>query len=462
MLYSDLKSERKVLSAATFSENACIEVITQLDSEDFSDQLHRDLFNLIMAIYTGGVFPNYTLLLKEAEKLGFLNSTKKFEDINAVFSDWQYTDWEYRADNIQYWIDEVLSSSKARACFSVLSKYQAMLADKGKQDIDDTLAGTINDLSQIDIGRTKDELEEGKQIGAILKKLIDAKVSRFQELRLSGEVILEGLPTGFSKLDNLTLGFKAGDLIILAAQTGHGKTAFALQTAKNITIDQDKTLLYINTEMSREIIYQRLCGVISGVPYYNIRMGSINPNDEHIRVHNAIAKIRKSGFIHSYSPHLTPIRCVTLGKKAKIQKKTDMMIIDYVGRMDKLDPKLQEWQVLEQVAKSMKLLAQELRIPIMVLAQLNEDGSLQGAKRIKNECDLLLKLLPLSKAEKEEKYDKSYENANYRLFVEKNRDGDTGKNIALHYEKPIQRINSAKPKKDQWSDMARDIEGDVL
>lgn len=454
MNLADLLSERKVLSGATHSEPFCIEVISQLEADDFTDQLHRALFELIADTYKKGTFPSYGILLKEAQGTGLLASLGRLEEIKYALTDWGYT------DNIQYWIDELTGASKAQAFNSVLRRYQATLADHGKKDIDTNLAGIINDIFQIDLGRTKDEFEDGAAISAQLEELIAQKIARFNEASLSGNTVLEGLSTGFKKLDELTLGYKPGDLIVLGAQTGHGKTAFALQTAKTIAVDQGNPVLYINTEMSKETVYQRLCGVISGVPYYRIRQGSLAP-DEQAKVSRAIETIKTSPFIHSYSPHLTPVRCVVLGKKAKIQKQVEMIIVDYIGRMEKYDPKMQEWQVLEQVAKSMKLLAQELKIPVLVLAQLNEDGSLQGAKRIKNECDLLLKLGPLSKEEIDKKYSGRYTDANYKLYIDKNRDGEPDKNIALHYDKPVQQIRSATPKDDPWLKVGNYVEREV-
>lgn len=454
MNLADLLSERKVLSGATHSETACIDVISQLEANDFTDQLHRTLFELIVDTYKKGTFPSYGIFLKEAQGAGLIASIGKLEEIKYALTDWAYT------DKIQYWINELITTSKARAFSSVLRRYQAELADYGKKAIDNTLAGIINDISQIDQGRTKDEFEDGAVISAQLEELIAQKIVRFTEASISGNTVLEGLTTGFNKLDELTLGYKPGDLIVLGAQTGHGKTAFALQTAKTIAVDQGNPVLYINTEMTKETVYQRLCGVISGVPYYRIRQGSLAP-DEQVKVSRAIEKIKTSQFIHSYSPHLTPVRCVVLGKKARIQKRVEMIIVDYIGRMEKYDPKMQEWQVLEQVAKSMKLLAQELKIPVLVLAQLNEDGSLQGAKRIKNECDLLLKLGPLSKEEIEKKYSGKYIDANYKLYIDKNRDGEPEKNIALHYDKPVQQIKSANPKNNSWLEVGHYVDREV-
>ncbi|MEN6460816.1 MAG: DnaB-like helicase C-terminal domain-containing protein [Syntrophomonas sp.] len=451
--YIDSLSEARVLSAMMNSEQACIEAISQLDMEDFGDPLNRDIFGLAASIYADGKQLSYAIFLKEADKYGFINDNKKLEQVQQVIE-------EFIDDNtVQYWINRVIDKAKARKLYSTLNKYNAM-ADDQATDIDELLGMMIGDLSSISAGHSKDDFEDGPQIADTLKKLMDEKEARFELMQATGETILEGLSTGFDKLDKYTLGYKPGDLIVLGAQTGHGKTAFSLQTANSIAVNQQNSLLYINTEMSKEIIYQRLAANISGISFYNMRQGNLNGGDgnDRGRFNKALKAIKGSGFIHKYCPELTPARCVIEARKAKIQKKIDIIIIDYVGRMEKFDPKLQEWQVLEQIVKSQKILAQELKIPIIVLAQLNPDGSLQGAKRIKNECDLLLKLIPLTRDEQQDDYSR-YKNANYRLYVDKNRDGESDINIPLHFDKAVQRIKAASLKGNQkeWSDIGHEV-----
>jgi len=113
---ADLLSERKVLSGATHSEPFCIEVISQLEADDFTDQLHRALFELIADIYKKGTFPSYGIFLKEAQGAGLLASLGRLEEIKYALTDWGYT------DNIQYWIDELTGASKARSFNSVLRR----------------------------------------------------------------------------------------------------------------------------------------------------------------------------------------------------------------------------------------------------------------------------------------------------------------------------------------------------
>jgi replicative DNA helicase len=257
-------------------------------------------------------------------------------------------------------------------------------------------------------------------------------------------VPLDGLPTGFDNLDNITLGYKPGDLVILGAQTGHGKTAYALHTARAVSVDNRRNMLYLNTEMSREQIALRWGSILSGIEHERIRSGQLNET-ELSRVFAGYSRLRESGFYSYPCPNLTPEKTVSIGRKFKAQKNIDMMIIDYVGRMEKFDPRLQEWQMLEQIVKAQKTLAQNLKMVVICLVQLNPDGTLQGAKRMKNECDLMLKLRPIPKEELEENEQlKNYLHPNYYIEIEKNRDGRSGVKIPICFDLQKQIMKDAE------------------
>ncbi len=137
-----------------------------------------------------------------------------------------------------------------------------------------------------------------------------------------------------------------------------------------------------------------------------------------------------------------------------------MLIVDYVGRMDKYNDKMKEWQMLEQIVKTLKILAQNLDIACLLLVQLNEDGSLQGAKRMKNECDLMLKLVPVKPEDIEEieqKNKRKYEPFNYRIYIDKARDSESGLTIPLVFLKDIQQIREAKIIKTGWEEHGKEV-----
>jgi len=184
--------------------------------------------------------------------------------------------------------------------------------------------------------------------------------------------------------------------------------------------------------------------ILSGIEHERIRSGDINETELSI-ILEGYSRLRESGFYSYPCPNLTPEKTISIARKFKAQKNIDMMIVDYVGRMDKIDPKMQEWQMLEQIVKTLKMLAQNLNIVVMCLVQLNPDGSLQGAKRMKNESDLMLKLTPIPREELEENEElKKYSNPNYYIHIDKNRDGRSGVRIPITFDLQKQIMKDAE------------------
>jgi len=196
--------------------------------------------------------------------------------------------------------------------------------------------------------------------------------------------------------------------------------------------------------MSRVQIALRWGSILSQVEHEKIRSGDLT-SGEFSKVLQGYSVLSGSGFYSYPCPNLTPEKIVSIARKFKAQYDIKMMILDYVGRMDKLTPNFAEWQILEQIVKAQKMLAQNLDIAVMCLVQLNEDGTLQGARRMKNECDLMIKMVPVTNEEIEQNEKlKKFRDVNYRLIIDKNRDGRSGIDIMIHFDKARQILRDAR------------------
>jgi len=460
MQFTDYDAECRVLSSMLHSEQSCIEALGALTGDEFSDNQNRQVFLLALSLYTKNVRPTLVEVLKEGHTLGFITSIKDIESLKHIAQ--HYID----DGNIAYWIGKVKQAKKSRETQDLLRKYTAQIQE-GKLDINQFVTEASSDFFNLCMDSEEERIDTPQELADLGIKLVNERVEQYrkmqEDIKLIGEVPLEGVPTGIPSLDKNTLGMKPGDLVILGAQTGHGKTAFALSVARATCIDGKDNILYVNTEMSREQIAYRWGAILSGIGLGRIRAGSLT-NEEKNQVVHSYQKLRKSGFYPIHIPNLTPQKLDVLARQAKIQRNIKLVILDYVGRMEKILPDMAEWQVLEQIIKSMKLLAQNLEIACLVLVQLNPDGSLQGAKRMENECDLMLKMIPLPEDKREDaqrlienKLKKRYEEFNYRIFVQKARDAEAGVSIPLIFDKPLQQIREAKVKETGWEAIGKEI-----
>lgn len=439
LLY-DLESERRVLSAMLHSEDACIEAYSSLTAADFYSPKHATIYDLVCSLYEREIRPTFVELLKEAHSLGILNNPQDIEDLKYISE--HYIDDE----NIKYWLKNIRDKARLRKFELFLRKsYQGLIKLK-EPDVEQVLMEAEEELTNMTALEIDDTVDTPGEVAKMGYDEVERRFTRFKEIKElhKGVLPLDGLSTGFDNLNHITLGFKPGDLVILGAQTGHGKTAYALHTAKAVAVESGQNLLYLNTEMSREQIALRWGSILSGIEHDKIRSGDINETELSM-IFSGYSRLRESGFYSYPCPNLTPEKTISIARKFKAQKDIDMMIVDYVGRMDKIDPKLAEWQVLEQIVKTQKLIAQNLNIVVMCLVQLNADGSLQGAKRMKNECDLMLRLSPISRDELEINEElKKYKNPNYYIDIEKNRDGRSGVRIPITFDMQRQIMKDAE------------------
>ncbi|MEN6349852.1 MAG: DnaB-like helicase C-terminal domain-containing protein [Syntrophomonas sp.] len=436
----DLESERRVLSSILHSEDACIEARDSLSVSDFYSPRHAIIFELAGSLFEREIRPTYVELLKDGHSLGYFNSAQDVEELQYIVE--QYIDDE----NIKYWVKKVKEKSRLRKFEAFLKKNYQTLCEAKESDVEQLLMSAEEELTNLTALEIDDRVDTPVDLAKLGYDEVERRFLRYKEIieQHKGMLPLDGLPTGFDNLNHITLGYKPGDLIILGAQTGHGKTSFALHTAKSVAVDCGSNVLYLNTEMSREQIALRWGSILSEIEHDRVRRGDISETELSI-ILNGYSRLRDSGFYSYPCPNLTPEKTISIARKFKVQKNIEMMIIDYVGRMDKLDPKLQEWQILEQIVKTQKMLAQNLKIVVMCLVQLNPDGSLQGAKRMKNECDLMLKLTPIPREELEENIElKNYVNPNYYIQIDKNRDGQSGVSFPINFDKQRQIMKDAE------------------
>ncbi len=436
----DLESERRVLSSMLHNEDACIEAHNALISTDFYSPRNATIFALACSLYEREIHPTYVEIIKEGHGLGLLTHPRELEELKYIAE--HYIDDE----NIKYWIKRVKDKARLRKFEAFLKENYQRLAEMPDQDVEQMLMAAEEQLTNLTALEIDDHVDSPAEMAALGYDEVERRFLRFKEIRelYKGVIPLDGLSTGFENLNHITLGYKAGDLIILGAQTGHGKTAFALHTARTIAVDHGKNILYLNTEMSRQQIALRWGSILSGIEHDRIRTGDINESELSL-ILNGYSRLRESGFYSYTCPNLTPEKTISIARKFKAQKNIEMMVVDYVGRMEKVDPRLSEWQILEQIVKTQKMLAQNLKIAVMCLVQLNPDGTLQGAKRMKNECDLMLKLAPIPREDREENEEIArYPDANYYLIIEKNRDGRSGVSIPIVFDLQKQSMRDAQ------------------
>jgi len=390
--------ERSVLALMLDADQAP-NVVSELEPEDFSLPEYRDLYRGMRALYEHG------------------------KPIDLVVLATQFK------QNVREVLDIAGFATFARG--SLPAKITAMKQSRERRELGLLLEAMSRRVGHDDLDALKAEIMQAVSPKITEKSLVAPK----DAARFALDVYSErkdrksngGIWTTFVELNNcLNGGFEPGQLIILAAPTKKGKSAFAANLLRDIAITQRIPSLLINTEMSQEQLSLRNSAILSGVDHYKIATGQTDEAEDQ-RVMDGIEKLYKSQLFTLYAPDLNIQKMTAYLRQFTIQHKIRVAVVDYIGRMDTLDPKMAEHQVLQNAAKRLKTLAQQLKITVIMLAQITEEGNLAGAKAMRNECDLFAHLRPMN--DKELRECGGY---NYALVIESNRSGPQAK-IPLNY-----------------------------
>ncbi|MCB9494351.1 MAG: replicative DNA helicase [Desulfobacteraceae bacterium] len=241
-------------------------------------------------------------------------------------------------------------------------------------------AGTASEI--LDFAEKKIfEITEKKQRPnfAPLNTLIDMNINTLDE-RQGNDSKITGTPTGYKTLDKITSGLQGSDLIILAARPAMGKTAFALNLARNVAVGSNTPVGIFSLEMSKDQLSMRLLTAEARVDSSKIRGGYLDKDDWE-RVHSAAAVLYDAPIFIDDSPDLNPLEIRAKARRLKMDKGLGLLIIDYLQLMNAQTKSDRRDLEIAEISRSLKMLAKELNIPVIALSQLNRTLEQRSDKR---------------------------------------------------------------------------------
>jgi replicative DNA helicase len=211
--------------------------------------------------------------------------------------------------------------------------------------------------------------------------MLDQVVEGIHEAGRNGDAI-SGLPTGFSDLDRLLNGLKGGQFIVIAGRPGMGKSTVAVDVARNACIRAGRTAAIFSLEMGRAELLRRVLSAESKVPLHVVNSGRLTEND-HRRLTQAHARLKPvRGLLIDDSPMLTVMDIRARARRIAQRGSLDLIIVDYLQLMTpsgkKADNRQQE---VAEISRGLKLLAKELDVPVIAVAQLNRGVEMRQDKR---------------------------------------------------------------------------------
>jgi replicative DNA helicase len=244
-----------------------------------------------------------------------------------------------------------------------------------------------------------------------------------------------GVPTGLTKLDEMTAGLQPSDLILIAGRPSMGKTAFALSIAQHVGIKMHMKVLVLSLEMSSQQLVQRMLSSEGRVDSLSVRTGRLQAQDWH-RLTSAAGRLSEAPIFIDDSPGLSVLEVRAKARRMKAEHGLDVIVIDYLqlmrGRAN-LDNRQQE---ISEISRSLKALAKELNVPVVALSQLSRaietrgDNSprlsdLRESGALEQDADVIMFLHRPSFYSKDAQEEEARKTA--EVHIGKQRNGPTGK-----------------------------------
>jgi len=363
-LPQEIEAEIAILGSLFINPGKINVAMDLLNADDFFDNRNKLIYNAMTSLAKEGKAIDATTVIGRLNLNGELEIAGSSEYISSLAM------YEYTSSHIETYIELVVQASLRR-------KSIFMLQDLTNDGFDTSIANDAYadriETQMIELMK-KRNVAGFESIAEVSKKVFS---NTEKQSKRGNEVI--GLDTGFEKLNKLTQGFQNGQLIILAARPGAGKSAMALNLAFNIATRNNVDVAFFALEMPSEQLVERLIASDASISLGNIKNGNLD-KPAWIRFNTSISKLSNIGLYFDDTPDTTIslIRAKSRNKKAEKDSKLGLIIVDYLQLIT--DP--QSKNTVERVTKitrGLKLMARELDVPVIALSQLSRDIEKQNA-----------------------------------------------------------------------------------
>ncbi len=351
----NLEAEQAVLGSILIDKNAIFKVADLLVPRDFYSPAHEKIYEVILELYEKRQpidLLTLTNRLKERELLKDIGGSGYLAElVNRVTTASHVTSY---AKSIK---DKKVLRDLIRASAEITE--DVFEPSHEIEDLMDDIQQKFFSISQRSMPQNflavKDELKNAYE--------------RIDKLHAGGER-LRGIPTGFFTLDNKLSGLQKSDFIVLGARPSTGKTALALDIARNAGL-KGYIVGIFSLEMSREQVIDRILSAESQVPLWHILTGRIKEDVEFQMLQGGLNRLSKASIYIDDSPSLNIVQMRSMARRLQVEHGLDLLIVDY---LQLVRPRTNSDNMVAQVteiSRSLKALARELKIPVLAVSQLS-------------------------------------------------------------------------------------------
>lgn len=360
---SSTEAEICVLGAVLIDNDALLSVSEYLRPEHFHNLNNAKVFEAMLSLYeTRSPIDIVTV----AEKLREMKYLKKIGGKTYLT---QLANDVPTSANVESYGRIIKALSAKRELISAAARITEKAFDEGVS------APVLLDMAEQEIFALSQK--HLKSVPTSLKEVLTASFDRLDELQKRGSG-LRGVPTGFKGLDSMLAGMQDSNLLVLAARPGVGKTAFALNVARSVAVENKLPTCIFSLEMSKEELVDRLLVRQGLIDAWKLKTGQLSDTDFGA-LSEAMGVLAEAPLFIDDTPGLTVTELRTKARRLQVDKGIRFIVVDYLQLMhgQSRDNRVQE---VSEISQGLKNLARELHLPILALAQLNRQMESRGGK----------------------------------------------------------------------------------
>ncbi|MBQ5605663.1 MAG: replicative DNA helicase [Prevotella sp.] len=348
--------ERVVLGALMIDKDAFSVVSEILKPETFYEPRNQKIYSAIQKLSMDENPVDIMTVMEELKRQGTL------EEVGGPTYIVDLSSHVASSANIEYHSRILAQKYTARQLISFASVVATKAFDE-TVDVDELMQDTEKNLFELS---QKNMKQDYSHVEPVVNEAI-----RILQKAAENKGELTGIPTGYAKLDDMTAGWQASDLVIIAGRPAMGKTSFALSLAKNIAVDYQRPIAFFSLEMNNVQLANRLMSNVCEIEGKKILNGQLDA-EEWKRLDANVGRLANSPIYVDDTPGMSIFELRTKARRLVREKNVQVIMIDYLQLMNANGARFGSRQEeVSTISRSLKGLAKELNIPILALSQLN-------------------------------------------------------------------------------------------
>lgn len=360
-----------------------------------------------------------------------LSDQKQLEHIGGVQYLAQLATEVPAASNARFYAQQVQKKSMLRSLIDA-GEYVAELGYEEAEELEEVLDKAEKKIYEVTATPTLSKFVP-------LRDSLTEAWARLEHLQEHKDE-MRGVRTGYRDLDNMLAGFQKSDLIILAARPSMGKTALALDIARQTAVQHGTHVGIFSLEMSAQQLVDRMVAAEARVNAWNLRTGRITDQEDFTKIHDAYDRLSQAPVFIDDQPGNNILKMRAVARRLKRESGLGLLIVDYLQLMVPTQTRSSDnvVQQVTEISRSLKNLARELDVPVLALSQLSRAVEQRGGRprlsdlrdsgSIEQDADVVMFI------HREDKQNHDAERTNIaEIMIEKHRNGPVGK-VELYFD----------------------------